>query len=78
MANTDLHTAKAVNEAMGSVQLWLRSAMGQKQTFGDTLSNVRFRGLSGHRKGADAESQSECPLLGVKRTFTSCPLYVRL
>jgi hypothetical protein len=56
MANTDLHTAKAVNEAMGSVQLWLRSAMGQKQTFGDTLSNVRFWGQSGHRKTADAAS----------------------
>ncbi len=52
--------------------------MGQKQTFGDTLSNVRFRGLSGHRKGADAESQSECPLLGVKRTSRHARLNVCL
>ncbi len=52
MANTDLHTAKAVNEAMGSVQLWLRSAMGQKQTFGETPSNVRYWGQSGHSSAA--------------------------
>ncbi len=76
MANTDLHTAKAVNEAMGSVQLWLRSAMGQKQTFGDTLSNVCFRGQSGHPKVTIGVSRFECLLSGVKRTFASYPLNV--
>jgi hypothetical protein len=27
------------------------AALGQKQTFGDTPSNVRYWGQSGHRKG---------------------------
>jgi hypothetical protein len=54
------------------------SAMGQKRTFSDTLSNVCFWGLSGHPEVTVEVSPFECPLLGVKRTFASCPLYVRL
>ncbi len=45
------------------------SAMGQKRTFGDIAIYVRYWGLSGHRKGVDAESRIECPLSGVKRTL---------
>jgi len=54
------------------------SALGQKRTFSDTLSNVRYWGLSGHPKVTVGGSPFECPLSGVKRTFSSCPLYVRL
>ncbi len=52
--------------------------MGQKRTFSDTLSNVCFWGQSGHPEVTVEISPFECPLLGVKRTFASCPLYVRL
>ncbi len=42
------------------------SALGHKQTFSDTLSNVRYWGQSGHWEVPDPESCFECPLLGVK------------
>ncbi len=54
------------------------SAMGQKRTSHDTLSNVRYWGQSGHWKVAGAESRPECPLSGVKRTFASYLLDVCL
>jgi hypothetical protein len=54
------------------------SALGHKRTFSDTLSNVRYWGLSGHPKVTVGISRFECPLLGVKQTFASYPLYVRL
>ncbi len=54
------------------------TALGHKQTSCNTLSNVRSWGLSGHPKITFGVSPIECLLLGVKRTFPSCPLYVRL
>ena len=41
-------------------------------------ANVRIRGQSRHPTVTHAISRFECPLLGVKRTFASYPLYVCL
>ncbi len=57
---------------------WLMSALGQKRTSSALGIYVRYWGQSGHWYGADAESQSECPLSGVKRTFASYLLNVCL
>ncbi len=54
------------------------SALGHKQTSCNTLSNVRSWGQSGHNQAKSGYATSECPLLGVKRTFASYPLDVCL
>ncbi len=42
------------------------------------IKYVCFRGLSERVHVESGHSHFQCPLLGVKRTFASCPLYVRL
>jgi hypothetical protein len=54
------------------------SALGQKRTSHDTLSNVRYWRQSGHPKVTFGVLPFECLLSGVKRTFASYPLYVCL